>query len=189
VDRVYTINVWAFLAFSRRTVKHCLVLLLYSWLSTYILRIDPQRPKSEKYRVTKRDMDAGRFLLLISLLSSLSMAENQPAEQHQREDLNAWEPKAADKSDALFSLYLERADDDDNKVTERWKKECDAILIFVGTLTDSHSNTATTLILNRVDRSFLGSPRSASCCFCLGPSAESTGYLSNLRHKHLSNTR
>jgi len=70
------------------------------------------------------------------------MAEDQPAEQHQLEDVNGREPQAqaADKSGALFSMYLERADDDDNKVTERWKKECGAILIFVGALANWHLN-------------------------------------------------
>jgi hypothetical protein len=40
-------------------------------------------------------------------------------------------PKSVDKSEALFTLYLDRSDEDDRKTTERWKGECDAILIFV----------------------------------------------------------
>lgn len=36
-----------------------------------------------------------------------------------------------DKSEALFSMYLDRADEDDRKTTEKWKGESDAILIFV----------------------------------------------------------
>ena len=36
-----------------------------------------------------------------------------------------------DKSEALFSMYLDRSDEDDRKTTERWKGECDAILTFV----------------------------------------------------------
>jgi len=44
------------------------------------------------------------------------------------------EPKLVDKSEALFTMYLERADDDDNKITEKWKKECEVILIFVCTV-------------------------------------------------------
>ncbi|KAF8460863.1 hypothetical protein DFH94DRAFT_597617, partial [Russula ochroleuca] len=31
-----------------------------------------------------------------------------------------------------FSMYLDRADEDDKKITKRWKGECDAILIFTG---------------------------------------------------------
>ena len=45
------------------------------------------------------------------------------------------EPKLVDKSEALLTMYLERADDDNNKITEKWKKEREAILIFVRTIT------------------------------------------------------
>jgi len=58
------------------------------------------------------------------------------------EEANGPDPQAVDKSEALFSMYLERADDDDLKVTERWKKQCDGILIFVGTLSNSLPNKA-----------------------------------------------
>ena len=44
------------------------------------------------------------------------------------------ERRDPDKSEALFSMYLERSDEDDRKTTERWKGECDAILIFVSYL-------------------------------------------------------
>jgi hypothetical protein len=40
----------------------------------------------------------------------------------------------ADKSEGFFSLFLEKAEENDNKVTQRWKKEMDTILIFVGYL-------------------------------------------------------
>ena len=40
-------------------------------------------------------------------------------------------PKSVDKSEALFTMYLDRSDEDDRKITERRKGECDAILIFV----------------------------------------------------------
>lgn len=36
-----------------------------------------------------------------------------------------------DKSEALFSMYIERADIDDEEENERWKKECDNLLEFV----------------------------------------------------------
>jgi hypothetical protein len=39
--------------------------------------------------------------------------------------------KSVDKSEALFTMYLDRSDEDDRKTTESWKGECDAILIFV----------------------------------------------------------
>ena len=36
-----------------------------------------------------------------------------------------------DTSEALFTMYLDRSDEDDKNTTERWKRESDAILIFV----------------------------------------------------------
>ena len=42
-----------------------------------------------------------------------------------------WLPKSVDKSEALFSMYLERSDEDVRKTTNGWKGECDAILVFV----------------------------------------------------------
>jgi hypothetical protein len=39
--------------------------------------------------------------------------------------------KSVDKSEALFTMYLDRSDEDDREITERWKGECDAVLIFV----------------------------------------------------------
>ena len=43
------------------------------------------------------------------------------------------QPKSVDKSEDLFttSMYLERSDEEDRETTERWKRECDVILIFV----------------------------------------------------------
>jgi hypothetical protein len=37
-----------------------------------------------------------------------------------------------DPSEALFSIYLARSDEDDGKIVKRWKAECNTILIFVG---------------------------------------------------------
>jgi hypothetical protein len=62
------------------------------------------------------------------------MAENQLTEQHELGDVNGRNPQPSDKSEALLSMYLERADDVDNNFTERWKKECGAMLTFVGSL-------------------------------------------------------
>ena len=36
-----------------------------------------------------------------------------------------------DSSGPLFSLYSKIADEEDNKVTDRWQKDADGILIFV----------------------------------------------------------
>ena len=70
------------------------------------------------------------------------MLENRQ-EQIQLEEANGPGAEGADKSEALFAMYLERADDDDNKVTERWKNETGTLLTFVGALAfqcNSHVN-------------------------------------------------
>ena len=43
-------------------------------------------------------------------------------------------PIIDDKLEALSSMYLERAYIDDKEETERWKNECDVLLVFVGAL-------------------------------------------------------
>lgn len=36
-----------------------------------------------------------------------------------------------DGSEGLFSMYLDRTEDEDQKMTERWKADADGILVFV----------------------------------------------------------
>jgi len=40
-------------------------------------------------------------------------------------------PDFVDGSGALFSMYLERADTEDEKMASHWKADADGILIFV----------------------------------------------------------
>jgi hypothetical protein len=37
----------------------------------------------------------------------------------------------SDASGALFSIYLQTADEEDTKMTESWKGDADGILVFV----------------------------------------------------------
>ncbi|KAH9976950.1 hypothetical protein BJV77DRAFT_956900, partial [Russula vinacea] len=60
---------------------------------------------------------------------SAAYLPNLPSEEHG--DPSRPE-KPVDKSEALFSMYLDRSDEDDKKTTEKWKGETDAILIFTG---------------------------------------------------------
>jgi hypothetical protein len=39
-----------------------------------------------------------------------------------------------DSSGSLFSIYSKAAEEEDNKMVERWQKDADGILIFVSTL-------------------------------------------------------
>jgi hypothetical protein len=41
------------------------------------------------------------------------------------------ESNFGDSSGPLFSIYSKAADDEDNKMVERWQKDADGILIFV----------------------------------------------------------
>src|SRR6266851_8961964 len=41
------------------------------------------------------------------------------------------EPSYTDGSGALFSMYLDRAEEEDQKAVERWKGDADGILVFV----------------------------------------------------------
>ena len=45
-----------------------------------------------------------------------------------------------DGSGALFSMYLERADEEDKKMAENWKGDADGILVFVGPYPTSHTS-------------------------------------------------
>jgi hypothetical protein len=41
------------------------------------------------------------------------------------------EPSFGDSSGPFFSIYSRAAEDEDNKMVERWQKDADGILIFV----------------------------------------------------------
>jgi len=43
-----------------------------------------------------------------------------------------------DSSGPLFSIYSKAAEDEDNKMVERWQKDADGILIFVSPRVDIH---------------------------------------------------
>ena len=42
-----------------------------------------------------------------------------------------YESNFGDSSGPLFSMYTKAAEDEDNKMAERWQKDADGILIFV----------------------------------------------------------
>ena len=97
--------------------------------------------------------------------------------------------KLVDKSEALYGMYLERADKDDIKITEKWKNECDVMLIFVSTLTRSISSATSVSTLKDVDRSVFSCSLSPSCSFCPGHTAELTRYHGSLYREYLSYLR
>ena len=101
--------------------------------------------------------------------------------QEQRDEANG--PKNVDKSEAVFSMYLEGADIVDKEETERWGNECDVLLVFVGTLINLLSDATPMLMLNNVDWYFLRGSRGSSFHFYHRPSVKSTAILNGLYRK------
>ena len=58
-------------------------------------------------------------------ISQLCIVDDPPDQPLQRES------NFGDSSGPLFSIYSKAADDEDNKMVERWQKDGDGILIFV----------------------------------------------------------
>ena len=50
-------------------------------------------------------------------------------------------PDSSDGSEDLFSMYLERAFEEDKVMVERWKSSTEGILIFVSLQVTSHIST------------------------------------------------
>jgi hypothetical protein len=92
-----------------------------------------------------------------------------------------------DSSGPLFSIYSKAAEEEDNKMVERWQKDADGILIFVspyiGMYTSFHINW------KAIDRSILCRSRRPPCCYRPGPEAEQSGHLRVLPWEHLSGSR
>ena len=61
----------------------------------------------------------------------MSRAQNQGQQE---------ENDFSDGSGALFSMYLERADEEDKKMAESWKGDADGILVFVGPYPTSYTS-------------------------------------------------
>ena len=97
------------------------------------------------------------------------------------------ESNFGDSSELLFSIYSKAAQDEDNKMVERWEKDADGILIFVSPYV--HTCPFLHINWNTVDWSIL----CCSCCpphhDCPGSEAKQSGYLRILPWKHLSGSR
>jgi hypothetical protein len=101
-----------------------------------------------------------------------------------------WAPSVSvDGSEAMFSMYLERSDEDDTKTAERWKAESDAILIFVSNSLPLSPWLHVNIVVNGIDWSFLGRSRDSSYSFYPGPSAEFSGHHCILYREYLPYTR
>ena len=105
-------------------------------------------------------------------------APNQPSQPSRGESSNF-----GDSSGPLFSIYSRAAEEEDNKMAERWQKDADGILFFVSS--PYHRSCCLCVNWNTIDRSIF-------CCSCRtpwrdrpGPQAKQPGYLCILSWKHL----
>ena len=94
------------------------------------------------------------------------------------------ESRFGDSSGPLFSIYSKAAEDEDNKMVERWQKDADGILIFVSLCFAIHM--ALYINSSAVDWSIF-------CRSCRtpfhdhrGPETKQSGYLRILSWEHLS---
>jgi hypothetical protein len=82
----------------------------------------------------RREEGVGAGTFLVSSAVSpyyFPIAESYPpSDQHQPSQGGS---EFADGADPLFSMYLERAEEYDQKMTDRWKADADGILVFVST--------------------------------------------------------
>ena len=84
-------------------------------------------------------------------------------------------------------MYSKAADEEDNKMVERWQKDADGILFFVS----PHVGIRLSLRINwnTIDRSILCCSRCPPCCYRPGPETKQSGYLRILPWQHLSGSR
>jgi len=75
-------------------------------------------------------------VLLISLICIIDVPDDHS--QLTSNPLLQGESKFSDSSEPLFSMYSRAAEDEDEKMVERWQKDAGGILIFVSPQTDRH---------------------------------------------------
>jgi hypothetical protein len=97
------------------------------------------------------------------------------------------ESNFGDSSGPLFSIYSKAAEDEDNKMVERWQKDADGILFFVSPRV--RIRLSLYINWNPIDRSVLCRSRCPPCRYSSGPEAKQSGYLRILPWEHLSGSR
>lgn len=93
----------------------------------------------------------------------------------------------SDGADPLFGLYLDTAEDEDQKMSRRWQEDADGILIFV-----SSTGTLTIVDMTSSLNIWMVIEWRILYCSCIpgfgidtGPSTGSTGYVGILSPEHL----
>lgn len=88
-----------------------------------------------------------------------------------------------DSSEPLFSMYSKITEEEDNKMTERWQKDADGILIFVSPCIAIH--TPLCINWNTVDRFILCSSRRAARGVGPRPQTKLPGHLGVLPRENI----
>ena len=103
--------------------------------------------------------------------------------QNQQLQPSQGESNFGDSSGPLFSMYSKAAEEEDNKMADRWQKDADGILIFVSPPVGFHVSLY--IIWNTIDGVIL-------CCSCYvafrvspEPDPQQSGYVFILSRKHL----
>jgi hypothetical protein len=138
-------------------------------------------PRSRGGRRTGRTRRATHRFDLSPLISQLYIVDDRRDQPLQGES-NFW-----DSSGPLFSIYSKAAEDEDNKMVDRWQKDADGILFFVRPCVCIHIYFH--IDWDTIDRSILCRSRCTPCCDSPGPEAKQSGYLRILPWQHLSGSR
>ena len=144
-------------------------------------------PTETPRRATTQVFFARRFDLSM-LISQVSVTDGYRGHpQSIPQQLPQGESRFGDSSGPLFSIYSKAAEEEDNKMVERWQKDADGILFFVSLCFGIHI----VLCINRsaVDWSiFCRSCRTPFRDY-RGSKTKQPGYLCILSWEHLSGSR
>ena len=97
------------------------------------------------------------------------------------------ESKFGDSSGPLFSMYSKAAEEEDNKMVERWQKDADGILFFVSLCVGIRLFLR--IDRNAIDRFVLRRSRCPPCCHRSGPETKQSGYFRILPRQYLPGSR
>ena len=124
-----------------------------------------------------------------SLISQCPISDPQPTSNQPSQGQSQGQSQSnfGDSSGPLFSIYSKAADEEDNKMVERWQKDADGILIFVRPCGSIHIFFH--INRNNIDRFILCRSRCPPCCYRPGLETEQPGHLRILPCQHLSASR
>src|SRR6267154_3369649 len=140
--------------------------------------------------------DPGMYLLLGRALQKNSPASlanpagSQPAPApNQKSQPSQGESNFGDGSGPLFSMYSKAAEDEDNKMVERWQKDAEGLIIFVSLCRVCIDLSLRIITWETTDWFILRCRCRAACRNHPEPDPQQSGYLFILPRKYLSDSR